>query len=275
MKLSLKILLFLFFVMIVGLLSANILLKKQYNALDKSDNYWTYIKVLEQPFRHLYITGGNDTHIFYEQSRKSSVRLLQDWANYHGGEVKASVRNDTLYLDFDYVPANPFEKYWLENATPVRIFSPELLSVTGNNINFEMHKLKQQNITATITGKSKFEVESMLTELDSVRIYQSDSSAVKFEMSPDYNQSPGADQPQKTVTATVSSKTGTAMVNVRLPATQKSFNESMSIRSLTATIKDHSILDVGHAQVQQLQVQVTDSSAIVLSGQALRKMMNN
>lgn len=274
MKRSLQILLFLFLVMIAGLLSANILLKKQYNALDKSDNYWTYIKVLEQPFHHLYITGGNDTHIFYEPARKSSVRLLQDWVNYHGGEVKASVKNDTLYLDFDYVPANPFEKYWLENAAPVRIFSPELLSVTGHNINFEMHKLKQQNVTAIITGKSKFEVESMLTGLDSVRIYQSDSSAVKFEMSPDYFLSPGASQPQQTAMATVVSKTGTAVVNVRMPVEPKTFDESMSIRSLAATIKDHSILDVGHAQIQQLQVRVSDSSAIVLSGQALKAIGN-
>ena len=46
----------------------------------------------------------------------------------------------------------------------------------------------------------------------------------------------------------------------------------MSINAVTANIKDHSILDIGHAQIQKLQVQVSDSSAIVFSGDALKKM---
>lgn len=112
--------------------------EKQYDAVDKTDLYWTYNKVLEQPFKHLVINGGNDTHIFYEPSNKSSVRLLQEWINEHGGKINVHIKNDTLYLNFNTVPANPYEKFWLANAAPVRLFSPELLSVTGNNINFEI-----------------------------------------------------------------------------------------------------------------------------------------
>src|SRR5437762_7768839 len=187
MKFTTRILVLIFVLIIAGLLSSNMILKKQYNAIDKSDIYWTYNKVLEQPFKYLNITGGNETNIYYEPSAKPSVRLLQEWVKYHNGKIKASVRNDTLFIDFDYKPANPFEKFWLSNAAPVRIFSPELLSVTGNNTHFEMQKLKQKSITVNMSGKSKFEVESMYPELDSINVSQSDSSAVVFEMSPDYN----------------------------------------------------------------------------------------
>lgn len=244
MKLSTKILVFIFILMIAGLLSSNIILKKQYDAIDKSDVYWTYNKILEKPFKYLNIIGGNGTNIFYEQSDKSSVRILQEWVNYHNGEIKATIKNDTLFLNFDYVPGNSFEKYWLENAAPVRIFSPGLLFVTGNNTNFEMHKVKQTSIIVRMSGKSKFEVESMFPELDSINVYQSDSSAVTFEMSPDY----------------------------RNTTTQNNFTESMSINSVTANINDYSILDVGHAQIKKLHVHVSDSSAIVLSGNALEKI---
>jgi len=66
MKLTTRILMLMLIVMIGGLLSSNMILKKQYDALDKSDIYWTYNKILEQPFKYLDITGGNGTNIFYE-----------------------------------------------------------------------------------------------------------------------------------------------------------------------------------------------------------------
>jgi hypothetical protein len=269
MKLTTKILSFILLLIIAGLISSNMILKKQYDAIDKSDVYWTYNKVLEQPFKHLYITGGNDTHIFYEQSEKSSVRLLQEWVSDRHGEVKASIKHDTLFLTFDYVPANPYEKYILENSAPVRIFSPELLSVTGKDINFEMHRLRQKNITANIMGKSQFEVETLDPEMDSVVVNQSDSSAVKFEISPDYRKKT-SDHAQKGRIAFHNADG--VLVTVKGQQQESNFDEGMSIHFVRATIKDHSILDVGHAQVKNLQIKVSDSAAIVLSGDSLKKV---
>jgi hypothetical protein len=228
---------------------------------------------MEQPFKYLNITGGNGTNIYYEQSNKPSVRLLQEWVNYHKGEVKAVVKNDTLFLDFDYVPANPFEKFYLENATPVRIFSPELLSVTGNNTHFEMQKLKQKSISVHITGRSKFEVESMYPDLDSINVYQSDSSAVVFEMSPDYRKQSTDDQSQASQQeGKIEFHDANGVLVEDKKQEQNNFDESMSIRSVNAILKDHSILDIGHAQIKNLSINVSDSSAIILSGDALKKL---
>jgi hypothetical protein len=244
--------------MFAGLLSSNMILKKQYDAMDKSDIYWAYNKVLEQPFKYLNITGGNGTNIYYEPSAKPSVRLLQEWVQYHNGEVKATVRNDTLYLNFDYQPPSPFEESWLHSATPVRIFSPELLSVTGNNTHFEMQKVKQKTINVNITGKSSFEVETMNKEMDSVRVYQRDSSEIVFEISPDY------------LTTTVTD--GTRLGFKSTTRTQTNKNESISIHSVNADIGGHCLLDIGHAQVQNMQLHIQDSSGIILSGGALKKL---
>ena len=265
MKLTSTILLLLFLLIVAGLFGSNMILKSQYDALDKTDKYWGYNKVLEQPFLHLNITGGNGTNIYYEQSSKPSVRLLQDWVNYHDGRIKTYVKNDTLYLNFDYIPANAFEKFWLKRGTPVRIFSPQLLSVTGNNTHFEMLKLKQKSVTINISGRSKFEIESMDPELDSITVTQSDSSAVTVEMSPDYRKTPSPAAPQGKMQ--VHNAADEAMVY----SPEKDFDESMSINTVTANIKGHSILDIGYAQIKKLSVQVSDSSAIVLSGGTLRK----
>ncbi len=268
MKLTTRILIGFFIIVFASLLLSNMILKKQYDSLDKSDIYWTYNKVLEQPFKYLNITGGNGTNIYYEPSDKPSVRLLQEWVNYQRGEVKAAVKNDTLFLNFDFVPANPYEKFYLQNAAPVRIFSPQLLSVTGNNTHFEMQKLKQKNITVNMRGKSSFEIESLYPEMDSVTVIESDSSAVKFEMSPDYRKRQEGNQQQGKIEFHDANGTLVEIKN----GEQKNFDESMSITSVTANIKGHSILDIGHAQIQKLQLQVQDSSAIVLSGNALKKI---
>lgn len=272
MKLTTRILVCLFLVMIAGLLSSNMILKKQYNAIDKEDVYWTYNKILEQPFNHLYITGGNSTNIFYEPANKPSVRLLQEWVTYHHGEVKADVKNDTLFLNFDYKPANLYEKFYLQNATPVRIFSPQLLSVTGNNINFEMLKANQKSITVNLVGKSKFEMETMSRDLDSVNVYQRDSSAVVFEMSPDYKKREESGTARK---GKIEFHVGTGALVEYKGEKESNYNESFSIRSVHAVVQDHSLLDIGHAQVKDIKINVSDSSAIILSGNTLRNVKQN
>lgn len=270
MKFTSKILLALLIILIAGVLSSNMILKNEYDKVDKTDIYWTYEKVLQQPFRYLKIDGGNITKIVFEQSPKYSVRVLQEWKRYHAGEIKAHVNHDTLYINFDFVPSNQYEKYWVKATACVRIFSPQLLSVDGYNTNFEMDKLKQKSINVNLAGKSNFEVESLYPAMDSINITQRDSTAVVFEMSPDYRKSSSDNQPQGKVEFH-----NAASVAVVYPNIQDDFTESMSIRSVTANIKGYSILDVGHAQIQKLQLQVQDSSAIVLSGSALKLLKQN
>jgi hypothetical protein len=102
MKFTTKVLSGLVLLILAGSLSSNIMLKNEYDRIDKSDLYWTFTKILEKPFSHLVISGGNDTHIAFEQSAKPSVRLLQDWVKYHNGHIKANIRDDTLCIDFEY-----------------------------------------------------------------------------------------------------------------------------------------------------------------------------
>jgi hypothetical protein len=236
MKLTAKILSAMLLLFIGGLFVSNSILKKEYEKVDKNDLYWTYGKILEQPFSHLKIEGGNITNIAFEQSSKSSVRIFKDWEGFQKGTVTVSVKNDTLFLKFPNTYRDIFEKNWMGWNTLVRVFSPQLLSVTGNDTKFEMYKMKQKNMNVYLSGKSSFELESMTTELDSLHIVQSDSSAVVFEMSPDYK-----------------------------------ISESFHLKWVDATVKGVSILDLGHAQIDSMRLSVADSSGILLSGSALRK----
>ena len=269
MKLSSRILLSMLVMLVAGLLLSNIFLRKEYNKIDKGDLYWNYTTVFSRPFKYLKIEGGNDTRIAFEQSKNSSVRILNDWERFHPPLVRSLVKNDTLFIKFIYKSNNPGEKDWMRSTNLVRIFSPELLSVEGFNTNFEMYKLKQKSIAVNMSGRSKFEIESMISALDSISVSQKDSSEVVLEMSPDYKSKEGeAASVKKGLQIQFGDKTAAPGDG----STKIKSDEAMTIYSLSAKIEGHSLLDVGSAQIQSLQLNIADSSAIILSGGALKKM---
>ncbi len=267
MKISTTILYTLLALLIAGLLCSNIIIKKEYDKVDKSDLYWTYKKILQTPFKYLKITGGNNTNIGFEQSSNCSVRIFEDWSRYHKGDIDAFVKNDTLFVNFSFVPQNENEKIWLRDITPVRIFAPQLLYVEGFNTNLEMFKMKQKKYTVRMTGKSSFEVESMTPNLDSLNIAQQDSSQVVFEMSPEYNVNRTDEKTGKIITVnTDTHESITSATNGSIRS-----KEAMSFQSLTASVTGVSLLDVGHAQIGSLQLHIADSSGILFSGGAFKK----
>jgi hypothetical protein len=269
MKLSSRILLSMLPILVAGLLLSNIVLKKEYNKIDKGDLYWNYTTVLSQPFKYLKIDGGNETRIAFEQNKNFSVRILNDWERVHPPLVQSLVKNDTLFLRFIYKSNNPGEKGWMRSANLVRIFSPELLSVEGFNTNFEMYKLKQKSIAVNMSGRSKFEIESMIPALDSISVSQKDSSEVVFEMSPDYKSKKREDASVKKGFQIHFGDKTTAPGD---GTTEIKSDEAMAIYSLNAKVQGYSILDVCHAQIQSLQLNIADSSAIILSGGTVKKM---
>ncbi len=276
MKLSTIILLVTFVLLVTAMFASNVILKKEYDKVDKSDLYWTYGKILEQSFKHIKIEGGNVTRIAYEPSKNPSVRVLKNWDGLDRGLVKTFVKNDTLFVKFSNIVRDQGEKQWMKYYTLVRIFSPELLSVDGFDTNFGMFKLKQKSINVNISGKSKFEVESYLSNFDTLNISQRDSSEVVFEMSPDLKTYDPVALERKALKgqATIQAepiKSGNTMV---APAPVRKGWETMTVQSLSANLKDISLLDIGHAQIKSLKLNIADSSAVILSGGTLKHYHN-
>jgi hypothetical protein len=46
----------------------------------------------------------------------------------------------------------------------------------------------------------------------------------------------------------------------------------MIIQSVNARVEGNSLLDIGHAQIDSLKLYISDSSGIILSGGALKKL---
>lgn len=141
---------------VTGMLVSNLILKSEYNKVDKNDPYWTYGKIQDQPFKHLNITGGNITNISFEQSPHSSVKVLKSWRGYHDSSLKTYVKQDTLFVMFSNRLENLPEKFWLMRMIPVRIFCPELLSITGFDTRITLDKFNRNNLQVSLSERLAF-----------------------------------------------------------------------------------------------------------------------
>jgi hypothetical protein len=235
-KLSTVILIVLMICIVTGVFASIFTLKDVYNKRDKGDIYWNYNKILEKPFKYLKINGGNITNIIFEPSKNSSVRILNYW-NPGADMVKAYVKHDTLYLTFKNKYNNLGEKYWMQREILVRVFAPLLLSVEGSDTNFELQKMKQGNFNISLKGKSRLEVETYARNIDSLKVIQRDSSQVIFEVSPDLRGS-----------------------------------QTMHFNHVSANITGSSILDVGRSYIDNIKLNLSDSSAVILSGKSIKAL---
>ena len=240
MKLSTKILLSMLVLIIIGMFATNLLFKRRYDKLDRSDLYWNYNKILERPYKHLKIDGGNITNIAFEQGKHCSVRVLDYWGGYQKDSVKAFVTGDTLHIKFLNKYDNLIEKSWMENNTLVRLTAPELSSIEGVNTNLSMEKMKQRSYDINLSGKSRLEIESDVHAIDQININQKDSTQVVFEMNPELKGS-----------------------------------QLITAQSLTANLSGVTLLDVGHLYTSKNNLLLADSSALILSGKTINAVKHN
>ena len=195
---------------ILGIFGSNVIMKKEYDRIDKSDPYWNYGALMAQPFRHLVITGGNVTNIFYEQSPKYAVKVMKAWRGFRDGSVQTHVSNDTLYVNFSNQYESIYEKFWLSNVVPVRIFSPGLLSVTGYQTKLIVDKFDRPDIKINITENSKVQVNCYRNVLERIEVSQKDSCMIAFRVSEDLFVPDAI-----TIHEAAVSGTGTSLLNVK------------------------------------------------------------
>jgi hypothetical protein len=79
MKKSSLLLLILLGLFIFSLVASDIVLKSQYNKIDKTDPFWNYTKLNKGTFHHIKLIDGNVTRIAFSPSPHASVGVLSFW----------------------------------------------------------------------------------------------------------------------------------------------------------------------------------------------------
>jgi hypothetical protein len=239
MKKSSLILIIISGLFIVCLTGSVLILKNQYNQIDKTDPIWNYSKIARGAFHHIVLTGGNITKTSFIPGRQGSVGILNYTEQLMSNRVQATISEDTLYILVKHHDDPPGMRDWMKYHVLIAISCPELLSVNMINSNLDIYKLRQKNLSVQLAGKSNMEIESSIADFDSLSVRQKDSTQVKFEMSEDMKTS-----------------------------------GIMHSKALYAEVQGYSILDVGHFQIQSLHPDIQDSSAIILSGHSLKALGN-
>lgn len=237
MKKSSFILFILLGLFIISLVGTDIVLKIQYNKIDKTDPFWNYTKLNKGIFHHLKMDGGNVTSIAFSPSPHGSIGILSYVQDDFIDHIKTQIANDTLFLRVFAPDKSNGMIDWMKNHTLITISCPELKSVTATNTNLEINKLNQKTIYIQTSGRSRLEVESYNPDFDSLLVHQQDSSEVIFEMADELKSS-----------------------------------STMHLNTLYANVQGHSLLDVGHFRIKSLHQTIGDTAGIILSGYTLSQM---
>lgn len=222
---------------LTGIIGSNYILKQVYNRTDKSDPYWNFKKILDGPFHHLKINGGNISNIVYEQGDKHSVKILSAWRGATDGSVKTSINDDTLTIDFLNHYKDLYEKFWLRDQVTVRISAPELISVTGNDTKLLLNKFNRPSLNIYAAGNTKLLINTYRNQFDSVNVVQRDSSLAYMVKSED-------------------------IIGPNI----------LTIDKLTADCSGNSLLNLRSSVIEHLDLKMSDSASIALSGATLDKL---
>ncbi len=143
MKKSSLLLIILLGIFILSLIGTDLILKTEYNRIDKTDPFWNYTKLNKGSFHHLKLIGGNVTRIAFIPSPHASIGVLSYWEDRMEGRIKTEIANDTLFLKVEYRNESLSLKDWMKNHILITITCPELLSVNALNTNLDIRHLNQ------------------------------------------------------------------------------------------------------------------------------------
>jgi hypothetical protein len=226
-------------ILFISVIASNLILRNQFNKIDKTDPFWNYTKLATGSFHHIMISGSNETRVVFSPGPNGSVGVLNFWESEMRKRVQASIAHDTLFVHMDDRTDPPNMREWMKYRVLMAISAPEIYSVVARDANLDMTKMKQQNISIDLSGKSRMEFESFTSDFDSLSIMQRDSSELKFEM---------ADE----------------LGNFRV----------LHARSIRSNVQGYSFLNIGHFQIQSFSPVIGDSSAIAVSGGTLKNLKN-
>ena len=174
LKLSSQLLIALCVLVVSSLVASNLLIKKEYDRIDKNDPNRGYKKILDKPFKHLKVIGGDTTfemkYILASDTRDKKDKMVSEILfrpdSQYGvyltkndrvlerhnidTEMKVELQNDTLIIT---IPTIDNQNYYSENAL-FRIYAPNLESVTGVNAQIGIDNCNYPTFNAQLSGKS-------------------------------------------------------------------------------------------------------------------------
>lgn len=173
------------------------ILRKQYDKIDKTNKYWYYQKIVDQPFKHIKILQnafsgdtlntlpatsgmlrfekGNDYSVL---SNKTSYGSR--WNMEEGDTLSCKVLNDTLFI---YSPHyTTYSNNGKDISYDLVLTAPHLESVTCLNVGTEITGLHQDSMHFDLSGRSYLEFRNDYANMNLIKANIRDRAVL--ELSP-------------------------------------------------------------------------------------------
>ncbi|MCF2487420.1 hypothetical protein [Dyadobacter sp. CY347] len=145
-----------------AMVASNLVLKKEFDKIDRKDPYSGYTKHSLQPFHYVKLQGvgfgvtevsqGKDFEIKFVVDRK-----FLDW----------KVINDTLTVNYkkDFPEGGQSPQQIVHTLPSVYIFVPALKGLESNTINCKIKNMKQESLTVKQIGGAMVMLENQISDL--------------------------------------------------------------------------------------------------------------
>ena len=173
MKLSTQLLIGLALILVGCMFASNMLLKKQYDSLvEHTDKeYPDYKTVLEQPFKHVKISGGlNFGQIYFESSSQYLLKIGRDFDAIAASQVDYSIEKDTLFIEFKASEDNNRSAYYYDKSFLIAAPSSMSFDVITSKLYIRDYNPKAVFINLSDRSIVDFAADKQHKNLDTMKI---------------------------------------------------------------------------------------------------------
>ncbi len=176
MKKSKKIIYGLILVLFVGIIYNGFELKKQFDKIDKTDEYWEYPVQKALDFSHIRIEGGNRTYTNISPGTENKLFYKSEIET----QFKYSVVNDTLIIEFEKDLFTPKVNQRQFRRYKIQITYNGLKSVSTNDSYLDFDLETMEGLEIKTKGFTTLKIESNEARLDTLKMKMSENAFAIF-----------------------------------------------------------------------------------------------
>lgn len=161
-------------IMIAGMFSTNVILKKEYQKIDLTDPYKNYVSVASPSYSVLDISGSNGYPIEIVNKKTDDIKVLRSRLHH----FKSNLKNDTLYIQFTGSNISMEQSYHTKTPPGIIIEKNVLSSIIITNIHNRISNFSNQDLKLILKGNSHMEISDF--HLNTMDIDVKNNSQIEF-----------------------------------------------------------------------------------------------
>lgn len=161
-------------IILFGMITTNLILKKEYQKIDLSDPFKNYTSITTKPYSVLDISGSNGYPIEIIHKKTNTIKVLRSRLKH----FKSSSRNDTLFIQFTGSNVSMNQRHNSNTPSGIVIEKSKLSSIHLTDVHNRLSGYSNQDLKLSLKGNSYQEIREC--KLNKLSIEIKNTSQVEF-----------------------------------------------------------------------------------------------